>query len=79
MSIASDSPDAAAMLFSLTCSDHPDLRRTIADHKPDHLNQSESEYLNMLCKLVTAQATPETYRNKFFNLVLNPKVHNLLP
>ena len=69
--MAPNAPDAAAQLFSLACNDHPELRRTIADHKADHILLTETEYLNMLKKLLTAQATPETYRNKFFNMVQN--------
>ena len=34
-------PDAAAQLFSLTCVDNPQIRQTIADHNPNHLNISK--------------------------------------
>ena len=69
--ITSSGPDTAAQLFSLACNDHPDLRRTIAEHRSDHLMLPESEYLDMLKRLLTAQATPETYQNKFFGMVQN--------
>ena len=61
----------SAQLFSLACSDHPEVRNTIADHMPNHLTLGEQEYLNMLQKLLTAQATPEAYRNKFFSMMQN--------
>ena len=69
--IGSTGIESAAQIFSLACTDHPDIRQTIADHKPDHLLLSEHEYLEMLRKLLTAQATPETYRNKFFIMTQN--------
>ena len=70
--IQDNSPNAAAQLFSLTCTDHPEIRQTVADHNPNHLTLSEPDYLDMLRKLLTARATPETYRNKFFNMVQGP-------
>ena len=69
--IPSDSPDLAAQIFSLTCADHPEIRRTIADHRPNHLQLGEKEYIEMLQKLLTARANPETYRNKLFNMMQN--------
>ena len=69
--IASDGRDTAAQIFSVACNDHPEIRRTIADHRADHLELPETQYLEMLKKLLTAQATPETYRNKFFTMVQN--------
>ena len=66
--IRSNGSDTAAQLFSLTCNDHPELRRTISDHKADHLSLSEPEYLDMLKRVVTAQANPETYRKNFFKM-----------
>ena len=66
--IPTDDTHTSAQLFSLACTDHPEVRRTIADHMPNHLSMGEQEYLNMLQKLLTAQATPDTYRKKFFNM-----------
>ena len=70
--IVSGGVDSAAQLFSLACTDHPEIRQTIADHKPDHLRLHESEYLEMLRRLLTAKASPESYRNKFFTMTQNP-------
>ena len=69
--ILPNSEDAAAHINSLACADHPEIRRTIADHKPNHLLLSESEYIEMLRKLLTAQAAPDSYRHKFFNMAQN--------
>ncbi len=69
--ISSGDVTASAQLFSLACSDNIEVRRMIADHMPNHLSLGEQDYLSMLQKLLTAQATPETYRNKFFNMVQN--------
>ena len=66
--LRNDDANAAAQIFSLACTDHQDIRQTIADHKPDHLTLGETEYLEMLRKLLTARATPETYRGKLFSL-----------
>ena len=70
--IPTGSINTAAQLFSLACMDHPEIRRTIADHRPNHMLLAEDEYINMLQNLLTAQATPETYRNKFFSMTQNP-------
>ena len=69
--IPPNTPGAAAQIFSLCCNDHPQIRQNIADHNPGHLNLSESDYLHMLCRLLTAQAIPETYRSKFFSMNQN--------
>ena len=66
--IQHDDPNAAAQIFSLTCTDHPEIRQTIADYKPGHLTLNEAGYLEMLRKLLTSKATPETYRNKLFTM-----------
>ena len=64
--------DASAHIFSLACADHPQIRQTIADHNPEHLALSEKEYLEMIRNLLTARASTETYRNKFFSMTQNP-------
>ena len=69
--IPSNSIDSAAQIFSLACSEHAEIRRTIADHRPDHLQLSESDYIDMLQNLLTARATPETYRNRLFSMSQN--------
>ena len=66
------SSDGAAHIFSLACSDHPEIRQTIANHKPEHLTLTEVEYIEMIRKLLTARSTPETYRNKFFYMSQTP-------
>ena len=68
----SETPDTAAEIFSLTCNDHPEIRQTIADYQPDHLFLSEKDYIEMLRRILTAHATPEAYRNKFFTMTQNP-------
>ena len=70
--IPDDSKDAAAQIFSLACTDHPEIRRMIADHKSDHRQLSEVEYIRMLRNLLTAKATPEAYRNKLFYMKQDP-------
>ena len=70
--IQNDDTNAAAQIFSLTCTDHPEIRQTIADYKPDHLTLNEAGYLEMLRKLLTSKATPETYRNKLFIMTQGP-------
>ena len=60
--IPPDYADAAAQLFSLTCVDNPQIRQTIADHNPNHINLNEEQYLEMLRGLLTSRATPETYK-----------------
>ena len=67
--IRDNSRDAAMQIFSLACVDSPEIRQTIADHNPNHLCLSEMDYLDMIRRLVTSHATPETYRTKFFNMV----------
>ena len=64
-------PNTASQLFTLACSDNPEIRLTIADHKSDHLSLSETDYLELLRKLLTSQASHETYRHKFFNMTQN--------
>ena len=66
-----DNPNGAAHIFSLACSDYPEIRQTIADYNPEHLLLPEQDYLSLISKLLTAQSTPETYRNKFFNMSQN--------
>ena len=73
--IPAENTDTAAQIFSLACNDHPEVRRTVADYKSDHLLLSESQYIEMLRRLLTAHATPEAYRNKFFNMTQGPKNH----
>ena len=34
--IPSNGPDSAAQIFSLACTENPEIRRTIEDHRPDH-------------------------------------------
>ena len=63
-----DSPDGPAQIFSLACSEHPEIRQTVEDYNPEHLQLTESDYLEMICKLLTAQSTPETFRHKFFSM-----------
>ena len=70
--IPSGITDTAAQIYSLTCNDHPEIRNTITNHKSDHLSLSESEYLDMLRKLLTAHATSEVYRGKFFSMSQHP-------
>ena len=67
--IRNDDANAAAQIFSLACTDHPEIRQTISEYKPTHLMLDERSYLDLLRKLLTARATPETYRNQFFNMV----------
>ena len=64
-------PNAAAQIYALTCNDHPQIRQTIADHNPDHQTLCEKDYIEMIRRLLTARSTPETYRNKFFNMSQN--------
>ena len=71
--ISPECSDTSAQIFSLACNDHPEIRRTIADYKSDHLLLQESEYIEMLRRLLTARATPEAYRSKFFNMTQNPR------
>ena len=66
--LPSNSVNSAAQIFSLTCTDHPEIRRTIADHRSDHLQLNEDDYIEMLRKLLTARAAPETYRSKLFKM-----------
>ena len=69
--IPSDTLDSGGQIFTLTCADHPEIRRTIADHKSNHLELGENDYIEMLRKLLTARANPETYRNKLFYMTQN--------
>ena len=64
--------DMAAEIFSLTCNDHQEIRQTIADYQPDHLLLSEKDYIEMLRRLLTARATSDAYRSKFFSMSQNP-------
>ena len=67
--IPSNGSNTAAQMFSLACNDNPEIRSIIANHNPNHLMLPEKDYIEMLRRLLTAQATPEIYRNKFFSMM----------
>ena len=69
--IPPESTNTASQIFSVCCTDHPEIRRTIEDHRSDHSLLSETQYMEMLRRLLTAYANPEAYCNKFFTMTQN--------
>ncbi|MEL6804566.1 MAG: hypothetical protein AAFO91_12390, partial [Bacteroidota bacterium] len=70
--IPSNNHDSTAQILLLTCTSHPEIRQTIADHRADHLQLGEKEYIDMLKRILTSRANQETYRKKLFGMTQHP-------